>query len=129
MSQKLKSTLGEGVIASRSDFSLSPQLMKSIEEETVKKTGSKILTKAQAKSCLAAAGIVGGVFEAVEKWLDGDSKGAILALGCGAVTTLMGAGMLGPAFGVGAAAIIAATLLKKKRENSLLVKGGTRCNR
>jgi len=125
MTQNLKSTLQKGTDAA---FSLSPDLMKSIEKETVKKTGSKLLTKAQAKNFLTAAGAVGGIFGAFDKWLEGDKKGAVLTLGCGVATTLIGAGMLGPALGVGAAAIIAAALLKKKKEAALLMQGGSKCN-
>ena len=129
MNKNLKSTLEQGVKSPQDDFSLSPQLIKSIDKETVKKTGAKLLTKEQAKSCLATAGVVGGIFGAIEKWLDGDTKGAVLTLGCGAATTLVGLGMWGPALGVGAAAIIAAALLKKKKEANLLMNGDIRCNK
>ena len=125
MAQNLKSTLQKGTDAL---FSLSPNLMKSIEKETLKKTGSKLLTKLQAKNFLAAAGAVGGIFGAFDKWLEGDKKGAILTLGCGLTGSLISVGMIGPALGVGAAAIIAATLLKKKKEAALLMQGGSKCN-
>lgn len=127
MNKNLKSTLQNGA-NSETSFSLSPKLVKSIEEETIKKTGSKFLTKEQVKDCLTTAGVVGGIFSAFDKWIDGDVKGAVLTLGCGVATTLAGAGMLGPALGVSAATIIASTLLKRRENAKLLMQGATKCN-
>ena len=128
--KNLKSTLkGAEQAGGDSKMSLSPALIASIEKETLKKTGAKLLTKEQAKSCLASAGVVGTIFDAFGKWLDGDKKEAVLKLGCGLSVILTSAGMVGPAIGVGAAAVIAAALLKKKKESAFLMKGDVKCNR
>ena len=128
--KNLKSTLKNAEqAAAASEKSLSPELITSIEKETLKKTGAKLLTKEQAKSCLVSAGVVGTIFDAFDKWLEGDKKGGVLRLGCGLSAILTGVGMMGPAIGVGAATVIAAALLKKKKESALLMKGGVKCNR
>ena len=128
MIKNLQSTLNQGTKKiPENNFSVSPKLMKSIEQETIQKTGSKLLTKQNLKDMAGIAGVAGAGLAAIDKWLENDKKGSILTLASGAVPLLLTMGMPEVALGIGAISIISAIILKRKKAQASI--GGVQCNR
>lgn len=130
MAKNLKKTLNKGTKKiPENNFSIGDKLGKAIEAETIKKTGSRLLTGEKLKSFFG--GVIGKGFDAVDKWLNGDKKGAVLAFASGVVPLLWNMGMPWASLGVAVASVVAAVMLKKmeEKENNLLPYGGVQCDR